>query len=273
MLIAQISDIHIKTPGRLAYGKVDTTAMMQRCVQEIMALRQQPDVIILTGDLVDIGDPVEYAGLMEVMAPLRHRILAVPGNHDDRDNMRAAFAKGTYLPPQGFLHFVIDEDRYPVRLIGLDTVIPRQSGGELCAERLEWLERQLAARPDRPTLIMMHHPPFKTGIGHMDDIGLSGSEAFAAILARHPQVELVTCGHLHRSIRATVGGRAVMTCPSPAHTVQLDIDEKAASLFRMEPPGFMLHWWNGQGLVTHVAQIGDYDGPHPFFSEDGKLLL
>lgn len=273
MLIAQISDIHIKTPGRLAYGKVDTAAMMRRCVQEILALKQQPDLIILTGDLVDVGRPDEYAALMDILAPLKQRILAVPGNHDDRDNMRMAFAAGDYLPGEGFLHFDVDEDRYPLRLIGLDTVIPKNSAGELCDARLAWLERQLAARPDRPTLLMMHHPPFRTGIGHMDEIGLSGSEAFAAILARHPQVELATCGHLHRSIRATVGGRAVVTCPSPAHTVQLDIDEQAPSLFRMEPPGFMLHWWSGQGLVTHTAVIGDFDGPHPFFGADGKLLL
>ena len=40
----------------------------------------------------------------------------------------------------------------------------------------------------------------------------------------------------------------------------------------MEPPGFMLHWWNDSRLVTHTAVIGDYDGPYPFFDADGKLI-
>ena len=46
-----------------------------------------------------------------------------------------------------------------------------ESGGLLCGDRLAWLEQQLAAAPATPTLVAMHHPPFTTGIGHMDDIG------------------------------------------------------------------------------------------------------
>src|SRR3989344_2288508 len=47
----------------------------------------------------------------------------------------------------------------------------------------------------RPVVIAMHHPPFRTLIGHMDDIGLrEGADALEAIVARHPQVERVICG-------------------------------------------------------------------------------
>lgn len=272
MLIAQITDTHIKLPGRLAYKKVDTAAMLERCVAELLALKPQPDLILLTGDLVDLGRPEEYDHLKSILAPLQQRIIAIPGNHDEREAMRAAFRAGGYLPEDGdFLHFAI-EDNYPLRIIGLDTLIPGQGGGELCAERLAWLDATLARRPDAPTLVMMHHPPFVTGIGHMDRIGLKGREAFTAIVARHPQIELILCGHLHRTIRADVGGRTALTCPSPAHQVALDIDENAPSCFRMEPPGFMLHWWNDGRLVSHTAFIGDYDGPYPFFDPAGRLI-
>jgi 3',5'-cyclic-AMP phosphodiesterase len=54
--------------------------------------------------------------------------------------------------------------------------------------------------------------------------------------------------------------------------VALDIDPDAPSCFRMEPPGFMLHWWQDNRLITHTAFIGDYDGPYPFFDKDGKLI-
>ena len=271
MLIAQITDTHIKLPGRLAYKKVDTAAMLRRCVAELQALKPQPDLILFTGDLVDLGRPEEYAHLKEILAPLPQRIIAIPGNHDSRDSMRAAFAPEGYLPPDGFLQFAIDDD-YPLRIVGLDTLVPGEGGGELCGERLGWLDRTLAQRPDAPTLVMMHHPPFVTGIGHMDKIGLKGREGFAEIMARHPQVQLILCGHLHRVIRADVGGRPALTCPSPAHQVALDIDENAPSRFRMEPPGFMLHWWNGGQLITHTAVIGDYEGPYPFFDADGRLI-
>ncbi|WP_300296802.1 phosphodiesterase [Ferrovibrio sp.] len=273
MLIAQITDTHIKLPGKLAYKKVDTAAMLERCVLDLLALQPQPDLILLTGDLVDLGRPEEYDHLKSILSPLKQRIIAIPGNHDERDAMRDAFAHGGYLPKErgSFLQFAID-DEYPLRIVGLDTLIPGQGGGELCAERLDWLDRTLAQKPDMPTLVLMHHPPFETGIGHMDRIGLKGREDFAAIMARHNQVELILCGHLHRTIRASIGGRPALTCPSPAHQVALDIDPQAPSCFRMEPPGFMLHWWKDARLVSHTAFIGDYDGPYPFFDPDGKLI-
>lgn len=270
MLIAQITDTHIKLPGALAYGKVDTAAMLRACVAEIQSLKQQPDLIVMTGDLVDLGRADEYAHLKSILAPLRQRIVVIPGNHDERTAMREAFADGGYLPPGEFLQFAIDD--YPLRLIGLDTVVPGQGRGELCERRLGWLDQTLAMRPDAPTMILMHHPPFRTGIGHMDDLGLTGSEEFAVVVERHPQVELIICGHLHRSIHAGVGGRRAITCPSPAHQVALDIDAHAPSAFRMEPPGFLLHWWTGSDVVTHLATIGHYAGPFPFFDEDGRLI-
>ena len=157
--------------------------------------------------------------------------------------------------------------------MALDTVNAGESGGRLCAQRLDWFEQQLQASSDVPTLVMMHHPPFATGIGHMDRIGLENAAEFAAILRRHPQIELVICGHLHRNIRASVGGRAVMTAPSTAHTVQLDIAPDADAMFRMEPPAYLLHWWDTMGWVTHHVNALQAPGPYPFFNPDGQLIM
>jgi|WetSurMetagenome_2_1015567.scaffolds.fasta_scaffold01188_11 3',5'-cyclic-AMP phosphodiesterase len=271
MLIAQITDTHIKLPGALAYGKVDTAAMLARCVAELGRLAPQPDLIVITGDLVDLGRAEEYAHLRSLLKPLGSPLVVVPGNHDDRSALRAAFADHAYLPARGFLQFAIDAP-YPVRIVGLDTLVPMQGGGELCAERLAWLDETLARQPQRPTVVLMHHPPFVTGIGHMDKLGLAGRDEFSRVVGRHPQVELVLCGHLHRSIQARVGGRAAMTCPSTAHQVALDLRDDAPSRFNMEPPGYLLHRWTGSGFVSHQACIGDYAGPFPFFADDGSLI-
>ncbi|MDY7579396.1 phosphodiesterase [Herbaspirillum sp. RTI4] len=271
MLIAQITDPHIKMPGKLAYRRVDTETMLRRCIAEVAALDPQPDLIVMTGDLVDLGRPEEYAFLKTLLTPLIAPVIMIPGNHDEREAMREAFGSDGYLPASGFLHFSID-DRYPLRIIGLDTLVPREGRGELCAERLAWLEETLARAPGRPTLVLMHHPPFLTGIAHMDAIGLTGREAFAEIVSRHPQIELILCGHLHRHIQTMIGGRRVLTCPSPAHQVALDLKPAAPSCFRMEPPGYMLHRWEDGNMVSHAVAIGDYDGPYPFFDAAGKLI-
>jgi 3',5'-cyclic AMP phosphodiesterase CpdA len=264
MWIAQISDMHITRPGRRANGIVDSAGMLQDCVSTLAAMQPPPDLVVLTGDLVDSGHPDEYALLRTLLAPLRQRILLVPGNHDDRQALRSAFADQGWLPSTGFLQFVHDEGA--LHIVGLDTLLPGQAGGALCAQRLAWLDRALAQASARPTLLLMHHPPFVTGLHGMDAMGLSGRDEFAAVIARHPQVQLILCGHLHRNIQAMVGGCRVLTCPSPAHQVALDLrpEAPAAFSFCLEPPGFMLHRWTAQGFVSHAVLAGRYPGPFPF---------
>lgn len=158
-----------------------------------------------------------------------------------------------------------------MRLIAIDTLIPQSGSGELCQRRLRWLDETLRTQPDKPTVVALHHPPFVTGIGHMDRICLSGSNALAEVISRHPQVERVVAGHLHRPITVRFGGTVASTCPSPAHQVALDLAVDAADCYVMEPPGYQLHWWNGQALISHTAFIGDFEGPYPF-RVGGKLI-
>ncbi len=233
MLIAQITDTHIKLPGKLAYKKVDTAAMLERCVQELLALKPQPDLVLLTGDLVDLGRPEEYEHLKSILAPIKQRIIAIPGNHDERAAMRDAFRSGGYLPVDGkFLQFALDE--YPLRIVGLDTLIPGQGGGELCAERLAWLDRTLAEKPNAPTLVLMHHPPFVTGIGHMDKIGLEGRDG---------------CGH-HGTAQA---GRTRPVRPPASHDPRPGRRPASADLPQPRTPGSARHRPRSAKLLPHGA--------------------
>lgn len=263
MLLCQISDTHIKAGRKRAYGIVDTAGMLERCVEDILRLPQRPDAVIATGDLVDYGRPDEYGLLRELLAPLTMPLYLMPGNHDERAALRASFPEHDYLQQwEPFIQYAIDA--HPLRLVALDSVIPRQGGGTLCGERLAWLDRTLAARRDAPTVVALHHPPFTTGIGHMDRVGFDSVDGLAAVVRRHPQVERVIAGHLHRPITVRFAGTVASTCPSPAHQVALDIDPDAADDFILEPPAYQLHWWNTSQLVTHTAYVGTFDGPYPF---------
>ena len=189
MIIAQVTDTHIRIPGKLAYRRVDTAKYLAEAVAHLNGLAPLPDVVVMTGDLVDFAKPEEYAHLAALIAPFRAPVYLLPGNHDGRDEMRQAFPAHRYLPREGFLQYTIED--WPVRLVAVDTLIPGEGGGEVCAARLVWLEKTLAAEPRRPTVVMMHHPPFRTGIGFMDGHGLKNREGYAAVSARHPQVERV----------------------------------------------------------------------------------
>ncbi len=271
MLVAQITDMHIKPPGRLAYRLVDTAAFLERAVRHLNALSPRPDVVLATGDLVDAGTAAEYGLLREILTPLAIPLLPIPGNHDERGALLAGFANHPHLRQMdGFICYTVED--WPVRLVALDSVIPGEPGGEVCARRRDWLDRALGAQPHRPTLVFVHHPPFATGVGHMDAMGLREPNKLAEIVRRHPQVERVLCGHLHRNIQSRWAGTIASTAPSTAHQVTLDLRPGAGSSFTMEPPGYHLHLATpGAGVVTHTAVIGDFPGPFPFF-DGGKLI-
>jgi 3',5'-cyclic-AMP phosphodiesterase len=275
--IAQISDLHIKRPGELAYARVDTAAALARAIAQLNALKPAPAIVVVSGDLVDRALPEEYAHLKELLAPLALPLAVIPGNHDARVPLRATFPQQPYARPEGALNFAIALGA--LDLILIDSSVPGEPFGLLDAETIKWLEATLARSTERPALLFLHHPPFATGIAHMDRQRLRNADDLAAIVRRHPRTRLVAAGHVHRATATMFAGVAATICPALNHAVDLDLVEARVPSLRIEPPGFHLHVWlardvaGGSGqLVTHFVPIGEFDGPHPFFDADGRLL-
>lgn len=263
--VVQLSDPHVTEPGHRLEGRIDTGAFLARAVAAVGALSPVPDAVVVTGDLVDAGTPAAYAHLRALLAPLAAPVYLLPGNHDDPAALRAACLDQPWMAapdaPGLAGHVLYAVGIGPLRLVALDTVVPGAPHGALCAARLAWLDRTLAAAPSTPTLVAMHHPPFDTGIAHMDAMGLrEGGEALADLLRRHPQVERVLCGHLHRPIQCGFGSAVAMTAPATAHQIALDLDAHSDARLVMEPPGFLVHRLQGRRVVTHQAVVGDF-GP------------
>jgi 3',5'-cyclic-AMP phosphodiesterase len=274
VLIAQISDLHIKPPGSLAYGKVDTASALERCVAALNALRPRPDLVVISGDLADTPTAEEYEHLKRLLAPLELPFVGIPGNHDSRELMRAAFLDADYAFASGSLNQRVEIGG--LDLVLLDSSVAGEPHGELDAATLQWLDATLSALPDRPALLFLHHPPFATGIWHMDRQNLLNAGELATVVKRHPRVQLIACGHVHRATLAMFAGVPSTICPAPNHAVDLDLAQLREPSFKVEPPAFHLHsWFPGEGfgsVVTHQVPIGDFDGPHPFFGPDGRLL-
>lgn len=263
MLIAQISDLHIRPRGALAYGISETNLFAEHAIHALLRLGPRPDCVLVTGDLTDCGLEEEYGIIRELFARLPMPVYAVPGNHDRREAFRRAFGDAGYLPETGFLNFSVACG--PVRIIGLDTLVAGESHGGLAPETLAFLEQALAAAPGAPTLIALHHPPFDTGIGHMDKVRLfEGAAALEAIVKANPQVERILCGHVHRSIQQRFAGTICQIAPSVGHQVTLDLRPDAPSCFVLEPPEFLLHRYDQGQFVTHTAKIDRAPGPFPF---------
>ena len=270
MILAQITDMHVMPEGELFSGLVPTNDMLAAAIGRINAVRPKVDAILATGDLTEHGSEAEYDALAKILEDAEAPVFLIPGNHDLPDALRAAFPGHAYLPAEGHLHYVIDE--YAMRLIGLDTTRPGHPGGELCAERMDWLDARLSEASDKPALIFMHHPPFRTGIWWMDAIGLLGATAAEKIVARH-DVAAVVCGHIHRTIVRRWGGTVAQVGPSTAHQVPLDLTGEEFLAVSREPPGIAIHVWGDDiGFVSHTLHVADAQTFVPGYHGDADAM-
>ena len=235
MLVAQISDTHILAQGSEHPSAELRADCLRHCVADIN--RQQPDAVIFTGDTVQHGQPGEYARLRELLAPLEAPLYLIPGNRDDKNEMRAAFSDYAYIPGTGeFLHYVIED--YDTRLVGIDSTLAGERKGRFCETRQAWLDKTLSAQPDRPTLLFIHHPPFDVGDHYVG--GYRRPEeagALEEIVDQQPQVIGTLCGHVHWPVNRAWAGTQARIMPSIAVDVRKGIDETEVR----GRPVYMLH--------------------------------
>lgn len=269
MLIAHLSDLHIRPRGVPAARVVETNMLVERALAVIAALHPRPDAVVISGDVTECGRAEEYrmaAKLLQRLAPMP--VYVVPGNHDRRDNFRAGLAEfpGVTSDPD-FVQYTVED--LPVRLVMLDSVVPGAGHGLLCPQRLAFLDRSLAAQPERPTMLVLHHPPMLTGVSDMDGIWLRNTAELGALLDRHPQVERILTGHHHRSIVGRLGHAIVIVAPAVVHQTDLDFRPGAEARLVLEPSAYHLHLAiPGAGIVTHTAYVERFPGPYPFVVDD-----
>jgi 3',5'-cyclic-AMP phosphodiesterase len=247
-LLLQITDTHIGGD----WGGEDPVAGLRAVVQDVQALPDPPDALILTGDLTEHGTGDEYATVRELTSPIPGPRHVLPGNHDDRGAIRAAFdLDGDASDP---VRYAIDLGS--LRLVAVDTTIPGSDAGQLDADTLAWLDAELARGPERTTLLAMHHPPIATGIGAWDAIGLAAGdrEALARVLERHPQVKRVVAGHVHQSSTAALAGRPVLTVPSTYVQAHLDFTASKLTL-GPGPRGYAVHAVVDGEIVSYVRTL------------------
>ncbi len=247
-VLAQISDTHVRA---------DDGGAAARQLSRAMALAQEykADLILLTGDLVNDERAEEYAVLAKTIADPPAPLYVLPGNHDDRALIREMLPAHGYLPREGFLSYAIDQ--FAVRIVVIDQIVPGETHGLITAAGAEWLDRTLAAAPEKPTIVALHHPPFLTHDLLFDNIGLRDADLFAGVITRHRQVTRIICGHHHRAAFGQVAHAPVIVAPSTSWTYGLAmLPGQRIAPRTSEEPGWMLHAWTPSGgFASHFMGL------------------
>lgn len=223
MLVAHISDFHVfadRPETKLV--RLDAEAAARRIVADIARFRPSLDAVMFTGDLTDGGSARDYALLTDILAPIEVPVVMVPGNHDRRAALRAAFSGRLPFEGDRFLNY---ETRIgALRVLALDTLVEGRVEGALERESLDWLASRLSHPHAGPTLIVMHHPPFPSGIESLDEMSLVGGRAEMAAMVRAFNGPLaILAGHIHRPYKALWNGAYCAVGGSPAFQIDLDL--------------------------------------------------
>lgn len=223
MLIAHVSDFHLfadrpETPP----VRLDIEKVARKVVDDMANFSPALDAIALTGDVTDGGSVADYELLKDVLSPLKVPVLIVPGNHDKRANLRTAFADRLPFKDGAFLNYETQIDGF--RILALDTLVEGQITGTLAPNSLSWLSQKLTHVTKQPTLILLHHPPFPSGMVPLDNNALvSGRDELAALVRAHSGPLVLLAGHIHRPYQGIWNGAYCAVGGSPAFQVALDL--------------------------------------------------
>jgi Icc protein len=246
-VLVQLSDPHIGAN----WVDDQSVARLASAVEVIRELNPHPDGVLVSGDLADGATDAQYEQVQALLSPLDAPIHVVVGNHDAREALPRHFGAPMI---GGYVQYSADVG--PLRLVVLDTQVPGEDSGHLDAERLDWLDRELAAAPDPPTLVAMHHPPISIGIEAIDRIGLPATDrdALSRVIDRHPQVQGLVGGHVHRAVAGELAGRMVIVAPSTYAELKPDFPSDRLEM-NAGRAGFVVHKLVDGGLASHVQPV------------------
>lgn len=247
-----LTDLHLSHPdSRDPDLHSDTMATLAQVVGMIAAMDPAPDFVVASGDLTNHGDEASYRLLREMLAPLEMPVLLALGNHDSRAGYRAVFA-GTKTDTPTDAPLMHDSVQGALHVVVLDTGVPGHVGGALDAEAAGFLDAALKRHPERPKLLILHHPP---RVGEDDlpwtSLDAASTDRLAALIAGHPVAGILS-GHVHIN-RVSMWRGVPIIIGTGLHST-IDLLERRDLRVR-EGSGFGIGTWRPSGLSMAFVPV------------------
>lgn len=255
--VLQFTDLHLFTDPTTRLKDVCTWDSFSRVLAAARKRYRSPSLIVITGDIAHDEATSTYRALRGMLGDWLPLCRVLPGNHDFRAGLRAAFPE--LLPaahnaaderPDAPLRFAANVGEW--RLLGLDTHQPGQLSGRLEDSQVAWLARQTRDFPRSPTLLFAHHPPMPIETPWLDRIRLENPEPLVEIVRQSPQIAGIFTGHVHQERVSEWCGRRFFTTPSTGVQFQPGTDALVVD-FRW--PGYRAIELHGREFTTTVPRV------------------
>ena len=246
--LVQLTDLHLfQDPGSVLAG-VPTWATFRAVLDQVRREHGSLDYLILTGDIAQDETLETYLMLREALGEWLERLRIIPGNHDDRDNLRAAFPE-LFPDNQGTLNFALSAGSW--RVIGLDSQVTGEVYGRVDGQQLAWLKTTLETTPGAPTLLFVHHPPVPINVAWLDKLGLDQATDLLRLIETSAAVKIVCAGHVHQEFSGHIGAAEMYTTPSTC----VQFGARAEKEFDTAMAGYRTFTLDGDRHNTEVHRL------------------
>jgi hypothetical protein len=242
----QISDSHI---GFAKPPNLDTPGTLTAAVALVGQVRGNASLLIHTGDVSHLSKPAQFDTAEQIIATAGMDTHYVPGEHDMLvDDGKPFFDRFTKGAARGYYAF----DQNGVHFVGLNNVQNLKPGGlgNLGAEQLAWLERDLAARKASQPIVVFAHVPLWT-VSEQWGWGTEDGAQALSYLRRFGSVTVLN-GHIHQIMQKVEGHVAFHTARSTAFPQPVPGTAPSPGPIKDVPPG-RLKSMLGVTSVRHVS--------------------
>lgn len=205
--VVQITDPHIFASEKQAFKGQDTTLSLERVLARIRADAEQPDIMLVTGDLVHEANPEAYKKLYRLLQSAGIPVFCLPGNHDRPELMVEILNRGRVSTCRtvrcGTWEYIL-----------LDSVLAGREGGYLAPAELEFLCARLQHSTADNLMLCLHHQPQAIGSPWMDAMKVSNGDALLALAGGFPAVRCILWGHIHQEYSARLDQIRLLGSPS-----------------------------------------------------------
>jgi Icc protein len=227
---------------------VPTWATFRSVLEQVGRQQSDLDYLILTGDIAQDEALETYLMLREALGSWVARCRIIPGNHDDRVNLRKAFPE-LFSENEGALTFELSAGGW--RIIGLDSHVPGEVRGRVDGVQLAWLRTKLASALGTPTLLFVHHPPIPINVAWIDKLGLDEATGLVELIETSPDIKVVCAGHVHQAFAGRIGLAEIYTTPSTC----VQFAARAEKEFDTQMAGYRTFTLDEDGHHTEVHRL------------------